>query len=262
MLLIILALFWVVLLAPIVIRRFREGGTEKSIVSFHAEHDVLSQQDYFVAPAHRLDRPDAPAPTPAAHIERRPHLRVVQPDDTFRTLESRSSWDEWADDYEYDDATRDEAPVTNRYARAYSSRPTEPLESTRYQPPIRRRSMKAQRQVMFMRLVAAALVFTLGAYLTGSSIVLDLAALAWFSVVCFVALALFAVGEGYLSEESLPVRLPQRLAQRQPQATVAPFYEGDDEEYAPQYEPVFSSEYYNPDDEEDWQRESPRRALG
>ena len=184
----------------------------------------------------------------------------MQADDTFRTLESRSSWDEWSEDYEYEDLSQDEAPATNRYARAYSSRPSEPLETSRFEPPIRRRSMKAQRQVMFMRVVAVALLFTLGAYLTGSSLVLDLAALAWFSVVCFVALALFAVGEGYLSEESLPVRLPQR----RPLATVAPLYGGDDDddEYASSYEPVFVSEFYSPDDEEDWRREPPRRALG
>ena len=257
MLLIVLALVWVALLAPIVIRRFREGGTEKSIVSFHAEHEVLSHQDYLVAPAHRLDRPDEPALT--TPVERRPHLRIVQADDTFGTLESRSSWDEWADDYEYDDATRGDAPSTNRYARAYSSRPSEPLESSRYEPPLRRRSMKAQRQVMFMRLVAAALALTVIAYLTGSSFVADLTALAWFSVVCFVALALVAVGEGYVSEESL---LPVRLPQRRPLATVAPLYGQEDDEYAPQYEPAFSSEYYDPEDEVEWQRESPRRALG
>jgi hypothetical protein len=70
MLLIVLALFWVALLAPIVIRRFREGGTEKSIQSFHAEHEVLSQQDYLVAPAHRLDPPGG-TPTSPHHRARR-----------------------------------------------------------------------------------------------------------------------------------------------------------------------------------------------
>ncbi len=58
MLLIVLALIWVALLAPVVIRRLREGGAEKSIQSFHAEHEVLSRQDYTVIPAHRLDEPD------------------------------------------------------------------------------------------------------------------------------------------------------------------------------------------------------------
>jgi len=112
---------------------------------------------------------------------------------------------------------------------------------------------------MFMRVVAAAFVLTLIAYFTGSSFIVDLTALAWFSVVCFVALALVAVGEGYISEEEL---LPIRLPQRRPLAMVAPLYEREDEEYAPQYESAFVSEYYNPNDEEDWQRESPRRALG
>ena len=40
MLLIILALFWVAILAPVVVRRFRDSGTERSITSFHAEHEV------------------------------------------------------------------------------------------------------------------------------------------------------------------------------------------------------------------------------
>jgi hypothetical protein len=258
MLLIVLALFWVALLAPIVIRRFREGGTEKSIQSFHAEHEVLSQQDYLVAPAHRLDRPDTPAiATPPA--ERRPHLTIVHADDTFGTLESRTSWDEWADDYDYDDSAHDEAPVTNRYARAYSSRPSEPIEKSYYEPPIRRRSMRAQRRVMFVRIVAVALVISAAAYFTGSSIVSDLAALSWFSVVCFVALALFAVSQGYLNEESLPLRLPQRRLL----ATVAPLYGREDDEYAPHYEPEFYAEYYEPEEEEGRSRESqPRRALG
>jgi hypothetical protein len=259
MLLIVLAIFWVALLAPIVIHRFRDGGTEKSIESFHAEHEVLSNQGYLVAPAHRLDRPDKPAAT-APFSERRPRLTIVHPDDTFGTLESRSTWDEWAEDYDYDDeATRDGAPVTNRYARAYSSRPIESVESSRYEPPLRRRSMRGQRRVMFVRVVLAALLITALAYVTGSSIVSDLAALAWFSVVCFVALALYAVSQGYLTEDSLPLRLPQR----RPLATIAPLYGQEDEDYAPQYEPAFSSEYYDPEVDEGWSREAqPRRALG
>jgi hypothetical protein len=268
-LLIVLALFWVALLTPVIVRRFREGGTEKSIQSFHAEHEVLSRQDYTVLPAHRLDQADVtPINPPSA--ERRPRLKVVQPDDTLGTLESRSSWDEWSENYEYDESTRP-APVTNRYAQAYASRPSEPSVSSRYEPPIRRRTMKAQRRVMFTRVVAAAAVFSLLAYFTGSSIVTDLAALSWFSVVVFVALALFSVSQGYLSDESLPLRLPQnlhvlenlRLPQRRPLASVEPLYFDDEEEYAPQYEPAFSSEFYEPDADEQWLREPQRRrALG
>jgi hypothetical protein len=258
MLLIILALFWVALLVPIVIRRFREGGTEKSILSFRAEHEVLSQQDYLVAPAHRLDRPDPPTPiTPST--QRRPHLTVVHADDTFGTLESRSSWDEWHDDYEYDDTTRDDEPIKNHYARAYSSRPSEPVASKSYEAPLRRRTMRAQRRVMFARLVLVAFLVTLVAYFTGSSIVVDLAALAWFSVVCYVSLALFAVSQGYLEESSLPLRIPQRREL----ATIAPLYATGDDEYDPEYESGFSSEYYEPEVDEGWRRDSQRRsALG
>jgi hypothetical protein len=101
MLLIILALFWVALLAPVAIRRLRDAGAERSIQSFHAEHEVLSRQEYAVNPAHRLDQPDqVESPQPPGQRSR---LTVVHADDTYRSLESRSSWDEWADDYEYDD---------------------------------------------------------------------------------------------------------------------------------------------------------------
>jgi len=208
MLLLVLALFWVALLAPVAIRRFRDGGGEKSIQSFHAEHEVLSRQDYTVVPVHRLDEPDEEPILSSA--PRRPHLRVVHSDDTVGTLEARSTWDEWAEDYSYEEPAQESAAATNHYARAYSSRPSEPEITERYEPPIRRRTMKAQRRVVFGRLLAVATLMTLVAFFTGVSILLDVAALAWFSVVLFVALALYAVSQGYLSDESLKVRLPQR----------------------------------------------------
>jgi hypothetical protein len=140
MLLLVLALFWVALLAPVAIRRFRDGGGEKSIQSFHAEHEVLSRQDYSVTPAHRLDQPDEEA-FQAPPVERRPHLRVVHSDDTVHTLAARSTWDEWAEDYAYDEPA---TPTGNHYARAYSSRPTEPEITQRYEPPLRARSARSE----------------------------------------------------------------------------------------------------------------------
>jgi hypothetical protein len=257
MLLLVLALFWVALLAPVAIRRFRDGGAEKSIESFHAEHEVLSRQDYTVAPAHRLDEPDEePIHVPVA--PRRPHLRVVHSDDTLGTLEARSTWDEWAEDYTYDEPAESNVAASNHYARAYSSRPSEPEINARYEPPIRRRTMKAQRRMMFTRLVAAAALVTLIAFLTGVSILLDVAALAWFSVVLFVALALYAVSEGYLSDESLKVRLPQRRQL----AAVEPMYDEPEQQYV-YYDDEFESEFYEPETAETWQREPERRrALG
>jgi hypothetical protein len=261
MLLIVLALFWVALLAPVVIRRIRDGGTERSILSFHAEHEVLSRQDYTVMPAHRLDRPDefvSRDREPESERERRPRLTIVHPDDTVGTLASRSTWDEWSENYDYDD-TQVVAPVVNRYARAYSSRPSEPELVSAYEPPLRRRTMRAQRRVMFARCVAVAVVITLIAFVSGSSLVTDLAALAWFAVVLFVALALYSVSQGYLDESSLGLRWPQR----RPLAVVQPLYQSSEPDYEAPYEPVFVSEFYEPETEEPWRRESQgRRAFG
>lgn len=259
MLLLVLALFWVALLAPVAIRRFRDGGGERSIQSFHAEHEVLSRQDYSVVPVHRLDEPDE-EDFYAPPAERRPHLRVVQRDDTPRTLAARATWDEWAEDYSFDEPAASHSPSTNHYARAYSTRPSEPELTQRYETPLRRRTMKQQRRVMFTTLVGASLFLTALAYLTGMSILVDLSALAWFSVVVFVALALYAVSQGYLNEPSLKARLPQRRAL----SRVAPMYD-EEVEQAPYvyYDDEFDSEFYEPESPETWRREPERRrALG
>jgi len=258
MLLIILALFWVALLAPIVVRRLRDTGTEKSIQSFHAEHEVLSRQDYTVTPAHRLDQADQAAP--AAHVsERKPRLAVVHADDTFGSLEARATWDEWSEDYEYDDAARRHGAPSNRYAQAYSSRPSEPVVTSSYEPPIRRRTMKSQRRMVFTRLVFAAVVTTLIAFVSGYSPLVDLAALTWLGVVGFIALAFYAVSQGYLNDSSLPLRLPKR----RDLATIEPLHAERYDRYAPHYEDEFTSEFYEPDADEQWRRESQRRqSLG
>src|ERR1039458_6563190 len=234
MLLIVLALFWVALLAPIVVRRLRDGGTEKSIQSFRAEHEVLSRQDYAIIPAHRLDQPDQPVSS-SRLSERKPRLTVVHADDTFGSIESRSSWDEWSDDYayEYDDTARPVTGVSNRYAQAYSSRPSGPVATTRYQTPIRRRTMRSQRRMMFTRLVLVAVVLTL--------------------------LAFYSVSQGYLNDSSLPVRVPER----RPLATIEPLYSQGRERYAAHYEDEFESGFYEPEADDQWGRQpQPRRALG
>lgn len=253
MLLIVLALFWVALLAPVAIRRLRDGSPERSIESFHAEHEVLSRQEYSVSPAHRLDRPDE-AESSLAEEVRRPRLTVVHADDTYRSLESRSSWDEWSDDYDFDDESQGHSSSMNRYAQAYSSVPNETTMSRGHEAPIRRRSMKSRRQMLFVRLVLCAAVLTIGAFWSGYAFVLDVAILSWVCVVSFVALALFAVSQGFLEESSLGVRIPQprRLA------TIQPLY-GDG---VPESNNEFDAEY---DEEFDdgWQRQPlQRRALG
>ncbi len=255
MLLIVLALFWVALLAPTVVRRFRDHGTERSIESFHAEHEVLSRQEYAVAPAHRLDA-DGRETTIDTGAPRKPRLTVVHADDTYRTLESRSSWDEWSQDYDYDEGSGTPREAShNRYAAAYAAAPRETTVQAPYQPGHRRRSMRAQRKMMFGRLLVGSVVVTIVAFVSGYSLVLDVAFAAWLAVVGFAAAALFAVSQGYLHESSLPLRLPQRRKL----ATIQPLYR----EYPDQRGDEYQSDFYDPDDNVRWQRESPsRRALG
>lgn len=264
MLLLVLALCWVALLAPVVVRRLRDSGTERSIEHFHAEHEVLSRQDYRVAPAHRLEH-SVPEPR-AQHLPApsgRPRLTVVHADDTFGSLESRASWDEWQQDYEYDEARHESGPgvrrEANHYARAYAARPRQPLSATGRETRVRRRSMRAQRRLVFSRLVVAAVVVSLLGYVSGYSLIVDVAILSWFAVVAFVALAFYSVSRGYLSDASLPVRLPRRHVL----ASVEPLYfdyrDTDELEYAGQYE----SEFAYSDTAEEWHHEPRRRsALG
>lgn len=254
MLLIVLALVWVALLAPVAIRRLRDGAGERSIQSFHAEHAVLSRQEYTVVPAHRLDQPDD---TESALQEpgRRSRLTVVHADDTYRSLESRNSWDEWSEDYEYDDPPINQRESMNHYAAAYSSVPNETSVRRGYDAPIRHRSMKSRRQMMFVRLVLASAVLSILTFMTSYSLIMDLAVASWVCIVSFVALALYSVSQGYLNESSLPLRLPQPRKL----ASVQRLYEV----VAPRYEDEFESEFEEDDEDDGWQRQSqPRRALG
>jgi len=250
-LLIILGLFWVAILVPVVVRRFRDSGTEKSIHSFHAEHEVLSRQEYSVSPAHRLDPLDQEEGHP--DLDPRPRLTVVHENDTFRSLESRTSWDDWNDDYDYereDQQTRPIDPV-NRYVTAYSSVPNEREVFNSYDRPVRRDAMKARRQQVFLLLAATAAVLSGLNFVVGYSFLEDLAILAWMGFVCYIALALFAVSQGFLYESSLPIRIPQGRTL----STVAPLYHDDVEEY--------DSEFYDANDDSEWRRESPSRyAVG
>jgi hypothetical protein len=255
MLLIVLALVWVAILVPIVIRHFRESGGERSIEHFHAEHDVLSRHEYSVSPAHRLEMADRTAE--ANHESReRPRLTVVHADDTYRSLETRGSWGDWSQDYDYEDEPRvaQRPEPGNRYAAAYSSVPSEHdavrYDTVRHQEPLRARaSMKVRRTRIFLGLLAGALLFTVASFVVGSSVVQDLALLLWLGLVGFVAAALIAVSQGYLHESSLPVHLPSRQL-----ATIAPLHpEG--------YEEV--DEFYEAEAEDQWRRESSsRHAVG
>jgi hypothetical protein len=254
MLLIILALFWLALLAPVAIRRLRDGGPERSIQSFHAEHEVLSRQEYAVNPAHRLDQPDDV--DSVSGPGRRSRLTVVHADDTYRSLESRSSWDEWSRDYDYDEEEpSNQRESMNHYAAAYSSVPNETTVRRSYEAPIRHRTMKSRRQTMFVRLLLVSAVLTILTFTMSNSLIMDLAVASWVCIVSFVALALYAVSQGFLNESSLPLRLPQPRQL----ASVQRLYDA----VSPRYEDEYESEYEEDDEDDGWQRQSqPRRALG
>lgn len=210
MLLVIIGLLWVALLAPVAIRRLRDTGTEKSIESFHVEHEVLKRQGYTVPPAHRLDEYEyEPEDDYAPGADRRARLTVVHADDTYQSLESRATWDEWSRDYDYDDghARREPARPVNRYAAAYAAVPREVDTYADYEVPLtRRRSARAQRRMIFTRLTLAAVVMTALAVVVGFSFFVDLAIVTWVALAAYVALALFAVSQGYLEESSLGIR--------------------------------------------------------
>ncbi|MHB8826615.1 MAG: hypothetical protein ACYC5Z_03005 [Acidimicrobiales bacterium] len=269
MILVILALAWIAFLAPVAVRKIRDMGSDRSIDHFHAEHEVLSRQGYAVEPAYRLDE-FAPAEYPPEPVRRapvavarpvRPRLTVVKDDDTYRSLESRRSWEEWSEDYDYD-RTETFRPVReNRYASAYSAVPRElPLE-TRHEPVRVARSMRRRRRVMITRLALATFVITAAALVSGISLVFDLAVVTWLADVCYLALALFALSQGYLSEASVGLGRSRHLA------PVEPLYRDDDEDgrghAAGGYERYERHEDYDHAAGSGWAHAtSPRYALG
>ena len=269
MLALIVALFWLAILGPWAVLKFRNSRSEKSIDHFHAEHEVLSRQGYSVAPARRLD--DAylyeehayePEHEPARS---RPHLTVVQDDDTYSSLESRTSWDEWERDYDYDQprsvgvVSNSPALASHRYA-AYASAPSLPTtpshgdyEPVGYDDAIGVASMRLRRNRIFASLALSALVTTGMNFLIGLSLLQYLAILSWTALVFYVAAALFAVSQGYLEVASLlGHRATRAFSAFDDEAQIHYSDESYDEEAA----------WETAESDDQWRRESRRYALG
>ena len=281
MLLIILALLWIVLLTPMIIAKVRERRNDRSIESFRNEHEQLARYEYAVEPAYRLDEtPVAPRSQPqSTEGGRRPRLTVVHDDDTYGTLESRRSWEEWSDEYDFDRPTRRDVQPTrrddvyrgsgNRYARAYQSTPRGVTINVAPAVP-RSRSMRVRRRVMATRTVLVAVVLSLVAYVTGESIVTDLAVLAWLAVVGYVALALFAISQGYFSLSSRPRReaslAPVEPLYDRPRSRGRDGVDDDSDRWGGDGPGQSAGGYeyeYEPDDDTSWRRVSHARyAIG
>jgi hypothetical protein len=274
MLALIVGLFWLAILAPWAVVKFRNSRAEKSIDHFHAEHEVLSRQNYSVAPARRLDDAylyEEYAYEPEHEATRsRPRLTVVQDHDTYSSLESRATWDDWDRDYDYDQP-RGVGPVVDsrayaqhRYA-AYASAPAQPVVHHRggYEPVLEAGyaplagSMRVRRNRIFVSLGLSALVTTGLNFLIGLSLLQYLAVLSWIALVFYSAAALFAVSQGYLEVSSL-------VGHRRTRA----FAPADEEEYVEDQvydeDPAYYEEeaYEQAADADRWRRESRRYALG
>jgi hypothetical protein len=277
MLALIVALFWLAILAPWAVVKLRNSRSERSIDSFHAEHEVLSRQGYSVAPAHRLDEAylyEEQAYEPDHEAARsRPRLTVVQENDTYSSLEGRLTWDEWDRDYDYDEPRTIGTHASfnqgnNRYS-AYASTPTVSARSylstslppagrfapaPDHSPLPSRSSMRVRRNRIFTSLSLSALFTTALNFLIGLSLLQYLAVLSWSAVVFYVAAAFLAVAMGYLQFSSLVGRGVTRAY------PVDRAFEAEDA--APEY---YEDDAYYPEEavyDDRFAREPRRYALG
>ena len=245
MLIIGILLLWVVLLSPFAYRWLRDRGGERSIQTFHHEHESLRRRGYSVQPARVLED-EVPL---VEETTRRPRLRVVRDEDTLPILESEMSWEEWGRFYgeelgEVEAVAPQPTRSTNPYA-AYAATPSVSMPAPYAEAPLRQVSMRTRRHRIAAGLVSAAVLFSGGNMLLGVSFFQDLAIVAWLAVVGYAALALTAVALGYLDQSSLGLRRP-RIASVTPLEVVD---EGP-------------SEFYEDDEDTQWRREPSRYALG
>jgi len=151
----------------------------------------LSRQEYVVNPAHRLDQPDDNESASQAT-----GADLGSPLFTLMTRTARSNHaarGRVSEDYEYDDEPNNERDSVNRYAAAYSAVPNETTVRRSYDAPIRHRTMRSRRKMMFVRLVIVATVLSILAFTMSYSLITDVAVASWVCVVSYVALALYAV---------------------------------------------------------------------
>jgi hypothetical protein len=252
MLVLVLALFWVAILIPVVVRYFRDSGTERSIESFYAEREMLSRQERAAPSEDYYQRPSV-APVAERDLPGRPRLTVVHPGDTLGTLQARGSWDDWSRDNDYEEgrSAGQSMREKNRYAAAYSSVPGDGFGSGYNAPYDELSTMRVRRRRIFVSLLVMCLLVTALTFLSSSPTLVDAAVVAWAALLGFVVLALVSLGLGYMG---------------------APALDGDrtsTSRFSPM-KPLYPDDFASFDEDEDdsneerqWQRETvPRRAFG
>ncbi len=212
----ILAVIWIAVLSPIIIRRLRDQDTDRSIVNFHERMARLGGQNPpFVEPAHRLDVSDEAPPRELLESEvnpptRAPHLRVVPVNATRSDLEHDQSWDEWSlshsdDPYETSTPRRLVGAYANPRAAAYSRVPaTNVAASAASSSPYGTRSQRVRRRRTLLTLTASTVLSSAGVLLINSIIIDVVALLAWSALIGFLALMYYALSTGLLSSSSMP----------------------------------------------------------
>jgi hypothetical protein len=222
----ILAVIWIAVLSPIIIRRLRDQDTDRSIVNFHERMARLGGPNPpLVSPAHRLDVSDETPPRELLESEinppsRAPHLRVVPIDATRTDLERDQSWDEWSlshsdDPYEHSTQARRSVVQQNPRAAAYSRVPATNVAAVASSSPYGSRSQRIRRRRTLLTLIASTVLSSAGVLLVNSIIVDVAALLAWTALIGFLALMYYALTTGLMSSTSARRSPPVRRVEVQ-----------------------------------------------
>jgi hypothetical protein len=211
MYIVILAVIWIAVLSPIIIRRLRDQDTDRSIVNFHERMARLGGQNPpLVAPAHRLDVSDETPPRELLEYEvnpptRAPHLRVVPVNATRTQIEQEMSWDEWSiaysdDPFEQSSPVRSAVSHANPRAAAYSRVPAGTVSvAAPTSSPYGSRTQRMRRRNTLLSLIAAVVVSTASAAFLGSTVVEIAAMVSWFALLSFLGLMYYAMTTGLIS---------------------------------------------------------------
>ena len=224
MLIVALVVLWIAVLSPIIIRRFREQNSDRSIVNFHERMEKLSVRTPIVEPAHRLavnDESPVQVASYETQIAPRPRLRVVPADATVGQLDRDQSWVEWSRSYSDDPFEETTTPrhavvANNPRAAAYSRVPATTLTAPMpHRGQFGSRSQKVRRRRVLLSLASSTALSTI-VVLFASSIIVDAWTLvSWLSLVSFLGLMYYAMSVGMIESQSAPVRrtTPRLVAQ-------------------------------------------------